>query len=286
MNPISNSQPLTRLVLIEGIPGSGKTTTARFAAEWLTQNGVEPALFLEGNWDHPADYESTACLDEDQYAGLQAQFPELREFLDQQVRWEGGERFLCYPEIQQTYGHSLPDGLMEALAQYEIYDLPVEKHVRLLRERWQNFADRATQEKRTYIFECCFLQNPFTTLLARHNLPLAAVRRHILDLAEMLQSLRPRLIYLAQSDPRATLERVRSERPPEWADYVTGYITGGAYGKAHGLSGFSGTAEFYAERQALELELIRALPFPAAILSDLTPWEARYEAAKFFLSAA
>lgn len=243
-------------------------------------------LYLEGNWDHPADYESTACLDEEQYAGLQAQFPEVREFLDQQARCEGGERFFHYREMQQTYGHSLPSGLMETLAQYEIYDLPVEKHMRLLRGRWQNFVDRAQQENCNYIFECCFLQNPFTTLLARHNLPLDAVRQHILDLAEMLQPLRPRLIYLAQSDPRATLERVRSERPPEWADYVTGYITGGAYGKAHGLSGFSGTAEFYAERQTLELDLISALPFPAAILSDCISWEARYEAAARFLRAA
>lgn len=133
----------------------------------------------------------------------------------------------------------------------------------------------------TYSFECCFLQNPFTTLLARYHLPLDAVRRHILDLAEMI---RP-LMYLAQSDPRATLERVRSERPPEWANYVTRFITGGAYGQAHGLSGFAGMTEFCAERQALELDLISALPFPAATLSDRTAWEARYEAVTRFLRA-
>lgn len=129
----------------------------------------------------------------------------------------------------------------------------------------------------TYSFECCFLQNPFTTLLARYHLPLDAVRRHILDLAEMI---RP-LMYLAQSVSRATLERVRSERPPVWARY----IIGGAYGQAHGLSGFAGTAEFCVERHALELDLILALPFPAAILSDRTAWEARYEAVTRFLRA-
>ena len=285
MSQIPPKPPLTRLVLIEGIPGSGKTTTARCAAEWFKQHGAEPALYLEGDWDHPADFESAACLDEAQYAALRAKFPAVGGFLDQQARCEGGERFFRYQEMQQMYGPSLPDGLMEALAQYEVYDLPVEKHLRLLRERWQNFAERSRHEGRTYIFECCFLQNPFTTLLAHYNLPLPAVRRHILELAEMLQPLRPRLIYLAQSDPRATLERVRGERPPEWADYVTAYITGGAYGQAHRLNGFEGAVEFYTERQALELELISDIPMPAAILKDQEPWEARRAAVARFLSA-
>ena len=64
----------TKLILVEGLPGSGKTTTARFVADWLKQRGVETAVFLEGNLDHPADVESVSCLDEQEYANLKAQF--------------------------------------------------------------------------------------------------------------------------------------------------------------------------------------------------------------------
>jgi thymidylate kinase len=50
----------TKLILIEGLPGSGKSTTAGMAAEILKQKGIETNLFLEGNLDHPADYDGVA----------------------------------------------------------------------------------------------------------------------------------------------------------------------------------------------------------------------------------
>ena len=51
----------TKLILVEGLPGSGKTTTAVFVADWLKEHGMETAVFLEGSLDHPADFESVAC---------------------------------------------------------------------------------------------------------------------------------------------------------------------------------------------------------------------------------
>ena len=67
----------TKLILIEGIPGSGKTSAARFICNWLESHGRRPRLFLEGDWQHPADFESVACLDDAEYARLRAQFPAL-----------------------------------------------------------------------------------------------------------------------------------------------------------------------------------------------------------------
>jgi DNA polymerase III delta prime subunit len=52
---------MTRLYIFEGVPGSGKTTSAK----WLKSRLGEIAkLFLEGDPEHPADYESVACLTE------------------------------------------------------------------------------------------------------------------------------------------------------------------------------------------------------------------------------
>jgi len=42
----------TKLVIVEGLPGSGKTTTASAIHEVLTNNYISSELFLEGNLDH------------------------------------------------------------------------------------------------------------------------------------------------------------------------------------------------------------------------------------------
>jgi hypothetical protein len=265
---METSMPKPKLILVEGIPGSGKTTTARLASDWLEQHGHRPALFLEGDWTHPADYESVACLEEGEYAGLQARFPAYVDFLWKHARLENGEWFFSYRKMQHEHGEQAPDLLFEALARFEIYDLPAEKHQRLMRQGWQNFADRALADEFIYVFECCFLQNPTTTLLARHNLPIESVHHHLLALAESIQPLQPRIIYLAPQNPRAALENIRKERSQEWADYVTWYLTGQDYGKKHGLSGFEGVIHFYIIRQALELAILPALPMPSITITD------------------
>lgn len=50
MNNLSNF----KLVLVEGIPGSGKSTTAQYISRCLEQNGIPSQWFCEENLKHPA----------------------------------------------------------------------------------------------------------------------------------------------------------------------------------------------------------------------------------------
>ncbi|MBN1921478.1 MAG: hypothetical protein JW892_09550 [Anaerolineae bacterium] len=268
--------PDTKLILIEGIPGSGKSATARTVYEQLEKRGKRPKLFLEGDWNHPADFESVACLNKTEYGDLLAQFPQHKAFLAQHARQEDGEVFFSYRRMQHECATCAPNALFEALARFEIYELPAQKHQDLLRRRWEKFATQAAREESTYVFECCFLQNPITTLLARHNLAEKQIYHHILALARSIQPLQPKLVYLARRDVSATLEAVRRERPQEWADFVTWYLTGQAYGQARGLEGFEGVKTFYAARQKLETDWLRTLPISKIIITDDKDWETRH----------
>lgn len=263
---------VSKLVLVEGIPGSGKTTAAQFIRDWLAQYGAQSALFLEGDLDHPADFESVACLDEGQYVRLLEQFPDQRDFLEAQSSVQEGERFFSYRKLLLEFGKQLPDGLVQALAQYEVYELPVEKYHRLLLERWQTFAGRAAQSDDVYIFECCFLQNPLTMYLGRHDAPLEAARGHILEIAALLRPLEPVLIYLHPGEAGETLRRVARVRPQEWLDFVIAYHTQQGHGKAQGWQGFEGMLRFYEMRQAIDLELLPHLPLDSLLVAH-TDWE-------------
>ncbi|MCB8985866.1 MAG: hypothetical protein H6659_18705 [Ardenticatenaceae bacterium] len=259
----------TKLILVEGIPGSGKTTTAQFAADWLAARGVATAVFLEGDLGHPADFESVACLDGREYARLKAQFPDHTAFLEQQVIHQGEDYFFRYRAMQLA-NPEMSEALLAALAHYEIYELPVEKFQRLLCQRWQQFATAAAAADKTYIFECCFLQNPLTMLLGRHDEPVAAAQAFILQLADIVRPLAPRWLYLHPSDVRTVLTRVAQSRPPEWLDYVIAYHTRQGHGLAQGWQGFDGLVSFYEMRQAIELDLLPQLPFPGRLVAHTT----------------
>lgn len=273
-----------KLILVEGIPGSGKTTTARFVCDWLERHGKQPALFLEGDWNHPADYESVACLSDSEYAELQARFPEFVSFLAHHAKRENDQWLFSYRKLEHEQRQQAPADLFKTLAKFEIYDLPAEKHKQVMRRGWQNFVTQAISDNFTYVFECCFLQNPTTTLLARHNQPIAAIHQHLLDLAALIRTLEPRLIYLAP-DPHTTLENIRQERPPDWANYVTWYLTEQEFGKAHGLKDFKGVSDFYTIRQALELELLSLLPIPSITITDAPDWSGSKKHLEAFLEA-
>jgi len=266
-----------RLILVEGIPGSGKTSTACYVRDRLERHGAPARLFLEGDWDHPADFESVACLTEADLADLRARFPDHEGFLAQHARQDNGMWFFSYRRLHAEH-EGAPDALLDALAQFDVYNLPAERFQALLSAKWRRFVADAIGGDAVYVFECCFLQNPITTLLAYHNLPADSVRRYIGTLAEIVRPLAPHLIYLARRDVAETLEAVRRERPPAWADHVIRYLTGQAYGEAHDLRGFDGVIEFYARRQALELELLPSLPFSATAIADVGDWAVRYQA--------
>ena len=261
---------MTKLILVEGIPGSGKTTTAVFVADWLQKRGMKTAVFPEGNLDHPADFESVACLDSQEFANLKAQFPSDAAFLEKAALKDGEDIFFHYRALQQT-NPGLSAALLAALACYEIYELPAAKFRRLLLRRWQRFAADAAAENVIYIFECCFLQNPLTMLLGRHDEPVAEANDFILELAASVQILQPRWLYLNPGDVRTTLTNVAQTRPPEWLDFVIAYHTQQGHGKAQGWQGFDGMVRFYEMRQAIELALLPQLPFPGLLVQH-TNW--------------
>ena len=54
---------MTRLYIVEGLPCSGKSSTARHIADVLTAAGRQVNYMDEGTGRHPADYEFHAFVD-------------------------------------------------------------------------------------------------------------------------------------------------------------------------------------------------------------------------------
>ena len=261
----------TRLIVIEGVPGAGKSTTAAQLKDHLDSLGAPARLFCEGDLDHPADFESVARFDPAEFDALLAAYPAQADLLTQSVCIAGDDRFLPYRKMQMTWGAALPDDLFAELARHDVYELPAADYCRLTARRWAQFAAAAEQDDAISVFECCLIQNPLTVLMAKHDASPDYAAAHVRRLAETVRALNPAVIYLYQGDLRATLARAAAERPREWLEFVIGYLTGQAYGTARGLSGFDGMVRFYEARRAVELALLHRLPAQVLVLdvSDL-----------------
>jgi hypothetical protein len=265
----------SKLILLEGIPGSGKTTAAINLQSFLENNRISSNFWREGDFDHPADFEGMACLTKARYQDLVSRYPELVELFQEFTTVRGNDHLLKYRKMQHIHQQKIDPALIDELSRLDIYDgLPMEAYCRLALDRWQDFCDATKDSDEVTLMECVFLQNPLTVLLARHDTDPQFARRHIEKMTEIIRVLNPLVIYLQPQNVNRVLQHVRRERPKEWADFVIWYLTKQEYGKTHNLKGYQGVIQFYEMRQKLDLEILRSLPLEQLVIEHSgNEWE-------------
>ena len=275
---IDGGIPKTKLILLEGIPGSGKSTAGIYLQTYLEKAGLPVRFWREGNFDNPADFEGVACLTSSQYRDLLSHYPELVKLFDEQLTIRNDDHLLKYRKLQHLYSQQIPQHLIDGLSHYDIYDgLAMADYCRLALQRWQEFEKSAGTSEEITFLECCFLQNPLTLMLARHNADPQLAREQVRKMSRIIEPLTPLVVYLKPRDVRAALLHVQEERPKEWADFVTWYLTGQEYGEAHHLKGWEGVIYFYEMRQRLELDLLQELSIRSQVVEHTgTEWDHSY----------
>jgi hypothetical protein len=275
----------SKLILVEGVPGSGKTTMAEFCHRWLDQNGIRNRLYSEGDPAHPADFESVAYFTEAEYSEWLLRHPDQREMWARYSDAVDGDRFIYYGQLARE---SVPDALIAELAQRDVYELEeIETHERLLQERWRRFVTSARQRDEVSVFECCFLQNPLTVTLLKHNVPPPDALAYVQTLQDLIRPLDPVLIYLSHREIQASLKRAAQERPPQWRERVGAYTDRGAWARATGHTGFEGFVTWLEIRQSLALSFV-ARSGLAHLVIDVTgqEWSAYQRRVAAFLAEA
>ncbi|RCW51622.1 hypothetical protein [Halanaerobium sp. ST460_2HS_T2] len=274
----------TKLILIEGIPGSGKTTTASYIKNYLDQNNMSNKIFKEGNLDHPADYESTSCISKKMYNKIQSKLKIDNELLANYTIKREDSYLIEYGKLYHNKKINLNFEILNQIVKYDVYNLPIKKHSRLLEAKWRKFSNKAAAEDNIYIFECCFLQNPLTTMMAYHNSSKNYIINHIKKLEATISKLNPLLILLEPKNIKEQFARIKKERSKKWLDFVIDYVTNQSYGQKNNLYGYQGLIEFYQNLAELELKIFSKLNLNKILIK--TPhanWEQNYDNINSFL---
>ena len=258
-----------RLYIIEGLPCSGKSTTAKFTAD-ITGG----RFFDEDCGNHPADWEFTAFI------------PDSAEEFDPAER-----------TVLKTLGEIIPggiavrlnciSGLFDKALKYKIYDnLDWENERAAMLYKWKSFTERAlsSPQRDIFVFNCVLMQNPMCETMMRFNFDSSVSLGYIREICGIISPLDPLVIYLRNDDIRSSVKNASAERGDDWLNAVIDYHCGGGFGKANRLSGFDGYIAALEERQRRELKFLPMLPIRSLILDNpQRDWDNAYHQLRRFL---
>lgn len=217
------------LWLIEGLPGSGKST---FAEKMCALK--EGVFYSEVDAAHPVDLLEVYWVSEQPSHGTI-----LDEIKD---GW-----LVRYDEGEERVGT-------------DVYELPFALHTRIMCERWCRYVKNLEQEERDVIFECALLQNPFTIGMVAQDVSLEAIETYVQEVSSILKPIEPTIVYLELNDVARIFPVVYNERPIEWKQGFVEYYTTGAYAVKRNLVGVPGTIAVLGDRQRRELTLLDRIP--------------------------
>lgn len=135
---------MARLILLEGIPGSGKTTLTSRLCALLREAGTPRAAWLEGQSDHPVELEHHACLTQEEYAALCAEFPGEAGALAAHAHAEGDFLLVRYLEDRApVFSGALLSHLMAREFRYALAPcIPLASYTAVSLSRWRSLAAR------------------------------------------------------------------------------------------------------------------------------------------------
>lgn len=277
-----------KLILIEGIPGSGKTTTAQMVHDYYRQLGKKVVKYQEGDL-HPVDLAWCAVFDEDAYTKVCHACDDVLDQIKLHTKILDDKYVVAYTHI----GLPMKDERIRALFEpREIYGGHVDKEtfLEIHKTLWQSYFAKKHDEDVT-IFECVYLQNHITELMLTYNCDQETIIHEVLNMLPHSDCIQVELIYLDNDDVKETIDRVAAERRStdknkwdDWIDLVIKYIGNSKYGQLHGSSTPEDVYSFFEKRLAIEHAVLEKLPIKTHIVPNPDfDWQNRWENIKNIL---
>jgi len=264
---------MNNLLLVEGIPGTGKTTTAKRIAKVLEDKGLTVKCFNEGDL-HPCDIAWHSTFTKDEYNILLKRYLDEKDAILEYSKDEGEYVFIAYTKVMQDLELTPDHSLVHEFNRHNIYqgNVSVEEFKKLHFDRWRRFGNDFDTNT-VYIFECAFMQNHITELILSYMKEDGFIIDYMIELIECVKRMGPRIVYLKPSNPEWIIDNVAKERMsdnpdvwPHWIDMMVNYVVESKYGRLNGLKTRADAMEFFKKRMNLESRLLESLEVDKSIL--------------------
>ena len=140
----------TKLIMIEGIPGSGKSTFAGRIADFYISRGLKTNLYNEGGF-HPTDLAWNACVPVEFLDNVLAPYKSFIDEINKNIHIEDDYAIISYTQVQTD-----DNSFFKEMEMYEIYDkrVPLDVFNKLQFKRWSSFGRKSKEKDELTVFEC------------------------------------------------------------------------------------------------------------------------------------
>ena len=209
-----------RLILLEGLPGTGKSTNSYFLSIQLARNGSPVKWFHEVARPHPVLFFSEAGLTFGEYEAFLAAHPHAAPVLNRTAVLRKGSVGIDLLALEWDHLAEIGLKTLEALQKYDVWSFPLARYTEFALEKWARFTEKALEhEDEIYLFDSSVLQYQIYTYLLK-NAPYWELERFVLKLMDIVKPLNPSLLYFYRENPGDTIDFLEALRGRQFMESI------------------------------------------------------------------
>ena len=210
----------TKLIMLEGMPSTGKTTNARFINIQLERNNINAKWIHEVAMPHPVLFFDEVGFTHDEYERFIKAYPKAADILNKIAVFKKSTVGIHLPEIEWHYMDIIGDEVYQALLEFDVWKFPLDVYKKFALEKWTHFVEKALKNRdEVYIIDSAIFQFQIFIFLFK-NRPYEELQNFIDRIIEIIQPLNPCLIYLYRDNAEATIDYLEKDRGSAYLEYL------------------------------------------------------------------
>ena len=200
-----------RLILIEGLPGTGKTTLSEKIFEMFTKQGIQVELLQEGD-RIPSNVFGIAGIPKAEFVDFQND----TNIITKTENYVFVNLENCGETVaKQLRRYDIGDAFNPHISAYE--------YARCTLEWWQYWVNASIKET-VLIMDSAFMQCPINEMIFRKASD-AEVKAYVQAIAEIIKPFNPFCIYLRRENAKIAIDFAKSVKSEQWAVRVEKLLT-------------------------------------------------------------
>lgn len=201
-----------RLILLEGLPGTGKSTNSFKLYEQLIRSGIKADWIHEVSGPHPVLFFTESCMTQKEYRDFKLKYPEVAGLIDEVAEVRKTTVGIDQEALGRRSQKAREQAWYQELLQFDAFPTSLDRYELQALEKWEAFAKKAMKDEDTvFILDSSLFQYQIFTYL----LKAATYKRleaFVWKIAECIKPLNPLLIYLYREHTEDSIAYLKEQR--------------------------------------------------------------------------